>query len=61
MCKLTKQSNIVKVLPSAKFFVSPLWPFGHVIKTFNPGLGDRNGSGKGPVDVTTTPSHSKIF
>ena len=33
MCKLTKQSDIVKVLPFADFFVPPLWPFGGVIKT----------------------------
>ena len=33
MCKLTKQSDVVKVLPFAEFFVSPLWPFGRVIKT----------------------------
>lgn len=33
-------------------------------QNFNPGLGDRgdrNGSGEGPVPVTTTPSHSKMF
>ena len=30
-------------------------------QNFNPGLGDRNGSGEGPVHVNTAPSHSKMF
>jgi len=33
MSKLSKESDIVKVLPFDEFFVSPSWPFGRVIKT----------------------------
>ena len=36
-CKLSKQSDIAHVLPFAEYFVSPLWPYRHVIKN-SPGF-----------------------
>ena len=32
VCKLTEKRDLARVLPFAEYFVSPLWPYGRVIK-----------------------------
>ena len=32
VCKLAEKRDLARVLPFAEYFVSPLWPYGRVIK-----------------------------